>query len=199
MNIICLDLEGVLIPEIWIAFAESVNIPDLKRTTRDEPDYNILMRNRITILNQHNLSLKDVQSVIQTLKPLSGADNFLSWLRRQAQVIIVSDTFYEFAQPLMEKLSYPTLFCHHLDISDQGYITGYKLRQEDPKRHTLQALRHLKFGTIAIGDSYNDLSMLETAHHGIFFRPTSSLQHQHPHIQVANDHEELRTHIEKLL
>lgn len=199
MNIVCLDLEGVLVPEIWIAFAENVNIPALKRTTRDEPNYYTLMRSRIEILHQHNFTLNNIQSVIQTLDPLPGADTFLSWLKTQAQIIIVSDTFYEFAQPLMEKLNHPTLFCHHLETGDDGHIKGYTLRQKDPKRKTLQALHQLNFNTIAVGDSYNDLSMLETAHHGIFFRTTPSLQLQYPHIQAVSDHKELRTHIQKLL
>ena len=196
MQLVCLDLEGVLVPEIWIAFAKEANIPELERTTRDEPDYDRLMRYRLDILQQHQLRLQDIQETIRKLDPLPGAIEFIQWLRAQTRLIILSDTFEQFAGPLMAKLSYPTLFCNELIVDEDGNITSYRLRQPDQKRAAVQALQTLHFSIVASGDSYNDVSMLETADRGIFFRPTEQMTKDYPVYPVAQNYQELRQHIE---
>lgn len=188
MMITCLDLEGVLVPEIWIGVAERSGIDALRLTTRDIADYDELMQHRLTILREHNLKMSDIQSVIDELHPLNGAIDFLQWLRSRSQVVILSDTFYEFAQPLMKQLGWPTLFCHRLQIDTLGQITGYRLRQTDPKRHAVRALRSLNFQIVAAGDSYNDLSMLTEADAGILFNPPDSLVADYPQFPVTTDY-----------
>lgn len=192
MEIACLDLEGVLVPEVWIGVAERTGIPALRATTRDIPDYDELMRQRLAILDRHGLKLADVQAVIGTMKPLDGALAFLDWLRPHFQVIIVSDTFYQFATPLMRELRWPTLFCNHLEVDFDDRITGYRLRQPDQKRRVIEALHALHFRTIAAGDSYNDTSMLAEADAGIFFRPPPDIARQFPQYPVTEDYEALR-------
>lgn len=199
MNLVCLDLEGVLIPEIWVAFAEKTGLEELKRTTRDEPDYDRLMRYRLDILEKHDFTIRDIEEVVNTLDPLPGAADFYRWLRSKAGVIILSDTFMEFAWPLMAKLDYPTLFCHNLVINEQGKIVDYKLRLPDQKRQAVEAFRKLNFRIIAAGDSYNDLTMIKSADHGIFFCPPDSLPREYPDIPVARSHEELQSLIANLL
>lgn len=193
MEIACLDLEGVLLPEIWVKFAEATSIPELKATTRDIPDYDELMTMRLGILDQHGLGVNEIQEVIATLSPLDGAADFLNWLRRRFQVVILSDTFYQFAGPLMDQLGNPTLLCHNLEISEKGRVTGYKLRQRDPKRQAVIALKSLYYRTIAAGDSYNDTSMLEEAHAGILFCPPQNVIDEFPQYLVANNYEEFRS------
>jgi len=188
----CLDLEGVLVPEIWINVAERTGIPALRRTTRDEPDYDKLMRGRLAILDQHELGLPDIQAVINTMAPLEGAEAFLDWLRERAQVIILSDTFAQFAAPLMRKLGFPTLFCNSLEVAPSGRITGYKLRIDDGKRRAVEALRALNFRVVAAGDSYNDTSMLAAAHAGILFRPPANVIADFPQFPVTTTYDELR-------
>ncbi|MGP0629628.1 bifunctional phosphoserine phosphatase/homoserine phosphotransferase ThrH [Nitrospina sp. 32_T5] len=188
----CLDLEGVLIPEIWIAFAEKTGIEKLRLTTRDIPDYDELMQGRLKILDENNLKLDDIQSVIGTLKPLDGAQEFLDWLKSEFQVIILSDTFYQFAGPLMAQLDYPTLFCHELVVEDNGRIADYRLRQPDGKTKAVAALKNLNFKVIASGDSYNDTGMLKEAHAGIFFKPPESITHEFPQFPVTHTFEELK-------
>ena len=185
MMITCLDLEGVLVPEIWIGVAERSGIDALRLTTRDIADYDELMQHRLAILREHGLKIDYIQSVIDELSPLDGAIDFLQWLRSRSQVVILSDTFYEFAQPLMKQLGWPTLFCHRLQIDIQGQITGYRLRQADPKRHAVRALRSLNFQIVAAGDSYNDLSMLTEADAGILFNPPDSLVADYPQFPVT--------------
>lgn len=199
MQIICLDLEGVLIPEIWIAFAEKTGIEALKRTTRDEPDYDTLMRYRLDILNKHQLKLKDIEAVIGTLDPLPGAVEFVEWVSSQTRLVILSDTFTQFAGPLMAKLGHPTLFCHELAVSDSGQITDYCLRMKDHKRKAVEAFKSLNFETFAAGDSYNDLSMIECADHKALFCPPERLIKERPDLSVASNHLELRAFIEKIL
>ena len=199
MQIICLDLEGVLIPEIWIAFAEKTGIEALKRTTRDEPDYDTLMRYRLDILNEHQLKLKDIEAVIGTLDPLPGAVEFVEWVSPQTRLVILSDTFTQFAGPLMAKLGHPTLFCHELAVSDSGQITNYCLRMKDHKRKAVEAFKSLNFETFAAGDSYNDLSMIECADHKALFCPPERLIKERPDLSVASNHLELRAFIEKIL
>ncbi|MCK6420228.1 MAG: bifunctional phosphoserine phosphatase/homoserine phosphotransferase ThrH [Aquabacterium sp.] len=196
MQVVCLDLEGVLVPEIWIAFSERTGIPELRRTTRDEPDYDKLMRFRIALLRERGLKLADVQAVIGAMAPLPGAKAFLDDLRAQYQVIILSDTFYEFAGPLMRQLDRPTLFCHNLDIDADGYIAGYKLRQADQKRQAVHALRLLNFRVHAVGDSYNDTGMLSAAHAGYFIHPPASIAAQFPQFPVHHDYASLRASID---
>lgn len=179
-TIVTLDLEGVLVPEIWIAFAEKTGIPELRRTTRDEPDYDVLMKGRLDILDQHGLKLPDIQDVIGTLTPLEGARAFLDELRSLTQVIILSDTFEEFAQPLMRQLGWPTLFCHHLEVDRDGRIVDYKLRQPNQKQKAVAALRSLNYKVIAAGDSFNDTTMLGEANVGFFFHAPESIQSQFP-------------------
>ena len=191
MELACLDLEGVLIPEIWIGFAEKTGIEELKATTRDIPDYNVLMRQRLNILNKHKLGLPDIQQVIATLSPLEGAEEFVGWLKERFQLIILSDTFYEFSHPLMQKLDFPTLFCHRLITDEHGYILDYKLRQEDPKRQCVKAFHELNFRVIAAGDSYNDTTMLAEADAGILFRAPSNVIAEFPQFPSVTSYEEL--------
>jgi phosphoserine/homoserine phosphotransferase len=197
MDVVCLDLEGVLVPEIWILFAEKTGIEALKATTRDIPDYDELMAQRLWLLSQHNLTLKNIQEVIGQMEPLPGAKSFLDDLRKSYQVIILSDTFYEFAEPLMRQLDWPTLFCHRLEVSDKDEITGYKLRQVDPKRKSVKALRQLEFKIYAAGDSYNDTTMLEEADAGFLFRAPDNVIKEFPQYPVTNEYAELRQFIDK--
>lgn len=180
MNIVCLDMEGVLVPEIWIAFAEATGIPELRRTTRDEPDYDKLMKYRIGILKEHSLGLKKIQDVISTIDPLDGAKEFLDELRSITQVIILSDTFTQFAGPLMKKLGMPTIFCNTLEVADNGEITGYRMRIEKSKLATVKALQSIGFETIAAGDSFNDLGMIEASKAGFLFRSTEQIKKDYP-------------------
>lgn len=193
MNIVCLDLEGVLIPEIWIAFAEKTGIDALKRTTRDEPCYDTLMRYRLDILNQRGFTLADIQAVINHLDPLPGAKEFVRWVTAQTRLVILSDTFSQFAGPLMVKLGNPTLFCHDLVIDQSGRIANYRLRLADHKRKAVEAFRALNFNTIAAGDSYNDLSMIDAADEGLLFCPPDRLSKERPELTVARHHAELQT------
>jgi phosphoserine/homoserine phosphotransferase len=188
----CLDLEGVLVPEIWIDDAEQTGIEELKRTTRDEPDYDVLMKQRLEILSKHGLGLTEIQAVIAAMSPLPGAADFLDWLRERYQVVILSDTFYQFAAPLMRQLGYPTLFCHNLEVDAAGKIVDYHLRLPDPKRRSVQAFRDLNLKVIAAGDSYNDTSMLLEADAGILFRPPENVISEFPQLPVARDYDELR-------
>ena len=190
--IACLDLEGVLVPEIWINVAERTGIEALRRTTRDEPDYDKLMRYRIGILDEKGIKLDDIQSVIGTMRPLDGAPEFLAWLKSRAQVIILSDTFYQFAAPLMRQLEYPCLFCHRLEVESSGRISGYKLRIQDGKRRAVEALRDLNFRTVAAGDSYNDTAMLGAADAGILYRPPQNVIDEFPQFPVTTNYDELR-------
>ena len=193
----CLDLEGVLLPEIWIKFAEKTEIEELKLTTRDIPDYDQLMKSRLEILKQNNLKLKDIQNVISKLSPLDGSYDFLSWLKSEFQVIILSDTFYEFAQPLMQQLDFPTLFCHKLVINSSGEIVNYKLRQKDQKTKAVKALQGLNFQVISAGDSYNDIGMLQQADAGILFNPPASVVDEFPQYPVARSYKEFKIAFEK--
>jgi len=188
----CLDLEGVLLPEIWIAFAEKTGIEELKLTTRDEPDYDQLMVGRLKILKENKLKLIDIENVIKTLTPLEGAQSFLDWLKSEFQVIILSDTFYQFVKPLMGKLDYPTLFCHELIVGSEGEITGYKLRQKDGKTKAVAALQGLNFQVIAAGDSYNDIGMLKEADAGILFCPPENVIKEFPQFPVTRDYTEFK-------
>ncbi len=199
MQIVCTDLEGVLVPEIWINVAQKTGIEQLKATTRDIPDYDVLMRQRLAILNRHGLKLKDITSVIDSMEPLAGALDFLNWLRSQTQVIIVSDTYVEFARPLMAKLGWPTLMCNHLSIDDSGAIAGYHLRQKDGKRRVVEAVQDLNYEVIAMGDSYNDITMLEAARHGILFRPPLTIKDEYPHLPVTETYEQLKVELTRLL
>ena len=192
MQVICLDLEGVLIPEIWIAFAEKTGIDELKATTRDVPDYDELMQQRLRLLAQHDLKLDAIQSVIGQLEPLPGAKAFLDGLRQQYQVIILSDTFYEFARPLMAQLAWPTLLCHRLDVADDGTVNDYLLRQEDPKRQSVKALHQLKYTVFAAGDSYNDTTMLAEADAGFLFRAPVNVIKEFPQYASTEDYDTLR-------
>ncbi len=192
MNIVCLDLEGVLIPEIWIAFAEKTGIEALKRTTRDEPCYDTLMRYRLDILDKEGFKLSDIEEVIGTLDPLSGAKEFVDWVTSQTRLVILSDTFSQFAGPLMAKLGNPTLFCHDLVIDETGRIADYKLRLPDHKRKAVEAFRALNFDTIAAGDSYNDLSMIDCADEGLLFCPPDRLTKERPELPVARNHPQLQ-------
>ena len=195
MQIVCLDLEGVLIPEIWIEFSERTGIPELARTTRDEPDYDKLMRGRIEILNRKGLGLPDIQRVIDGMGPLDGARGFLDWLRGYCQVVILSDTYYQFAAPLMRQLGLPTLFCHELIVDDAGRVRDYRLRLRDHKRESVKVFRQLNFHTIAAGDSYNDTAMLAAAHAGILFRPPANVIAEFPQFPVTKSYDELRSAI----
>ncbi len=187
MYITCLDMEGVLVPEIWIAFAEETGIPELRRTTRDEPDYDKLMAYRLAILKEHGLGLKEIQAVIAKIDPLPGAKEFLDQLRRETQVIILSDTFEQFAKPLMEKLGWPTIFCNTLDVADSGEITGYKMRCEKSKLTTVRALQSIGYETIAAGDSYNDLGMIQASKAGFLFKSTDKICADHPEIPACEE------------
>ncbi len=192
MKVACLDLEGVLVPEIWINVAERTGIEALRRTTRDEPDYDRLMRGRLEILARHGLGLPDIQRVIGTMRPLEGAPHFLDWLRERFQVLILSDTFYEFADPLLAQLGRPALFCHRLETDASGRIVGYRIRLAEQKRKTVQALHQLAFEVVAAGDSYNDTAMLAEADAGILFRPPENVVREFPRFPVAHSYEELR-------
>ena len=191
MKLICLDLEGVLVPEIWVAFAEASKIPELKKTTRDEPDYDKLMRWRLSVLKEHGLGLKEIQETIAFIDPLPGAKEFLDELRSFAQVIIISDTFTEFAQPLMKKLGWPTIFCNSLVVAEDGEITDYKLRVENSKLTTVRALQSIGFETVASGDSYNDLGMILAGKSGFLFRTTEQIKADYPQIPALETYEEL--------
>ena len=191
MKLICLDLEGVLVPEIWVAFAEASRIPELKKTTRDEPDYDKLMRWRLSVLKEHVLGLKEIQETIASIDPLPGAKEFLDELRSFAQVIIISDTFTEFAQPLMKKLGWPTIFCNSLVVAEDGEITDYKMRVENSKLTTVRALQSIGFETVASGDSYNDLGMILAGKSGFLFRTTEQIKADYPQIPALETYEEL--------
>ena len=192
MEIACLDLEGVLVPEIWIAFAEKTGIEELRKTTRDEPDYDVLMNYRLDILRREGLGLNEIQEVIATLKPLDGAVEFVDWLRERFQVVILSDTFYEFANPLMAQLGYPTLLCHRLESDDQGRVTNYRLRQANPKRQAIVALKSIYYRTIAAGDSYNDTTMLAEADAGILFHAPQNVIEEFPQFPAVQSFAELK-------
>jgi phosphoserine/homoserine phosphotransferase len=192
VELACLDLEGVLIPEVWINFADRTGIPELRATTRNIPDYDVLMKQRIRILREHGLGLPDIQRVISEMGPLEGAREFLDWLRERFQVIILSDTFYEFALPFMRQLDWPTLFCHRLETDPRGVVVDYHLRQADPKRQAVRALKALNFRVIATGDSYNDTTMLAEADAGILFRPPQNVIDEFPQYPVAMTYAEAR-------
>lgn len=192
MELACLDLEGVLVPEIWIAFAEKTGIDELRATTRDIPDYDVLMRQRLRILDEHQLKLPDIQAVIAELKPLDGAVDFINWLRERFQVIILSDTFYEFSQPLMRQLGFPTLLCHRLITDETGRVTDYKLRQQDPKRQSVRALQLLNYRVIAAGDSYNDTTMLAQAEQGILFHAPKNVIEEFPQFPAVHTFSDLK-------
>ena len=192
MELACLDLEGVLIPEIWIAFAEKTGIPELRATTRDIPDYDVLMRQRLAILDQHGYGLPDIQAVIATLDPLPGAQEFVEWLRQRFQLVILSDTFYEFAMPLMQKLGMPTLFCHRLETDANGKVTDYVLRQKDPKRESVKAFHNLNYYVIAAGDSYNDTTMLSEADVGILFHAPDNVIREFPQFPAVHSYDDLK-------
>lgn len=199
MYITCLDVEGVLVPEIWVAFAEESGIPELKKTTRDEPDYDKLMKWRLGVLKEHGLGLKEIQETIEKIQPLPGAKEFLDELRSFSQVILISDTFAEFASPLMEKLGRPTLFCNSLEVSGNGEITGYKMRVEQTKMTTVKALQSIGFETIASGDSYNDLGMIQASKAGFLFRSTDKIKAEYPHIPAYETYDELLGAIKKAM
>ena len=199
MNIVCLDMEGVLVPEIWIAFSEASGIPELKRTTRDEPDYDKLMRWRLGILKEHGLGLKEIQATIAKIDPLPGAKAFLDELRATTQVIILSDTFEEFAKPLMEKLGWPTIFCNSLEVAESGEITGYKMRVEKSKYTTVKALQSIGYETIAAGDSYNDLGMIQAGKAGFLFKSTDKIKADYPEIPAYEEFDDLLAAIKAAL
>ncbi len=192
MEIACLDLEGVLLPEIWVEFAEKVGVDELKATTRDIPNYDELMRMRLALLDQHGYGANEIKEVIATLKPLDGAAEFLNWLRARFQVVILSDTFYQFVEPLMAQLGHPTLLCHNLEIDENGRVVNYHLRQKDPKRQAVIALKSLYYRIIAAGDSYNDTTMLEEAHAGIFFRAPERVIKEFPQYPSTQTYDEFR-------
>lgn len=199
MNIVCLDMEGVLVPEIWIAFAEESGIPELKKTTRDEPDYNKLMKYRLDILKEHRLGLKEVQATIAKIDPMPGAKEFLDELRSLTQVIILSDTFTQFAGPLMKKLGMPTIFCNTLEVADNGEITGFRMRIEKSKLSTVKALQSIGFETIAAGDSYNDLGMIQASKAGFLFKSTDKIKADYPELPAFEEYGELLEAIKKSL
>lgn len=199
MNVVCLDLEGVLVPEIWIAFAEATNIPELKKTTRDEPDYDKLMSYRLGILKEHGLGLKEIQDVIATIDPMPGAKEFLDELRELTQVIIISDTFTQFAQPLMKKLGWPTLFCNELEVAEDGTVTGFKMRCEQSKLTTVKAFHQAGLETIAAGDSFNDLGMIKASKAGFLFKSTDSIKADNPTIPAFEEYAELMAGIKAAL
>lgn len=198
MDIVCLDLEGVLLPEFWIAVAEATGIPELRRTTRDEPDYDVLMKYRLDLLEKHGLTIHAIHEAIRNLEPLPGAKAFTDWLTASSRLIILSDTFVQFSEPMMAKLGHPTLFCHELDIAEDGRILNYCLRQPDQKRKAVEALKGLNFRVIAAGDSWNDLTMLQAADHAILFRPPDTLREAEPEMPVTRTHEELKAALEAL-
>lgn len=199
MNIVCLDLEGVLVPEIWIAFSQASGIPELKRTTRDEPDYDKLMNWRLGILKEHGLGLKEIQDTIATIDPMPGAKEFLDELRSMTQVIIISDTFTQFATPLMKKLGWPTIFCNSLEVAEDGTITGFKMRIENSKLSTVKALQSIGYETIASGDSFNDLGMIKASKAGFLFKSTDAIKADNPDLPAFETYEELLTAIKKAL
>ena len=199
MNIVCLDLEGVLVPEIWIAFSKASGIPELKRTTRDEPDYDKLMRWRLGILREHGLGLNEIRRTIATIDPMPGAREFLDALRRETQVIILSDTFTQFASPLMEKLGWPTIFCNTLEVAEDGTVTGFRMRAEKSKLVTVKALQSIGFDTIAAGDSYNDLAMIENSKAGFLFRSTEQIKRDYPHLPAFEEFDDLFNAIKNAL
>lgn len=197
MNIVCLDLEGVLVPEIWIAFANASGIPELKKTTRDEPDYDKLMQYRLNILKEHNLGLKEIQETIAKIEPMEGAKEFLDKLREKTQVIILSDTFTQFATPLMKKLGWPTIFCNTLEVAENGDITGYRMRVEKSKYATVKAFQSVGYETIAAGDSYNDLGMIRASKAGFLFKSTEQIKTDNPDLPAFDSYDELLAAIEK--
>lgn len=196
MYLVCSDLEGVFVPEVWINVAQKTGIDELSLTTRDITDYNVLMKKRLSVLEKHGLKLKDIQDVIATIEPLDGAVDFINWLKKRTQIIVVSDTFVEFADPLMEKLGRPTLLCHSLTIDHRdGKITGYNIRQKDPKRMVIKAFQGLNYEVIAFGDSYNDISMLQQAEQGFLFSPPDNVIDDYPDFPVSHNYEELRNQL----
>ena len=199
MDIVCLDLEGVLVPEIWIAFAEESGIPELKKTTRDEPDYDKLMKWRLGILKEHGLGLKEIQETIAKIDPMPGAKEFLDELRSMTQVIIISDTFTQFAAPLMKKLGWPTIFCNSLEVAENGEITGYRMRVENSKYSTVKALQSIGFETIASGDSHNDLGMIKASKAGFLFKSTEQIKKDNPELEAYETYEQLMEAIKKAL
>ena len=199
MNIVCLDLEGVLVPEIWVAFAEETGIPELKKTTRDEPDYDKLMKWRLGILKEHGLGLKEIQETIAKIDPMPGAKEFLDELRSMTQVIIISDTFTQFAAPLMKKLGWPTIFCNSLEVAENGEITGYRMRLENSKYSTVKALQSIGFETIASGDSHNDLGMIKASKAGFLFKSTEQIKKDNPELEAYETYEQLMEAIKKAL
>ena len=199
MNIVCLDLEGVLVPELWVAFAEETGIPELKKTTRDEPDYDKLMKWRLGILKEHGLGLKEIQETIAKIDPMPGAKEFLDELRSMTQVIIISDTFTQFAAPLMKKLGWPTIFCNSLEVAEDGEITGYRMRVENSKYSTVKALQSIGFETIASGDSHNDLGMIKASKAGFLFKSTEQIKKDNPELPAYETYDELMEAIKKAL
>ena len=199
MNIVCLDMEGVLVPEIWIAFSEASGIPELRKTTRDEPDYDKLMKYRLEILKEHGLGLKEIQETIGKIEPLPGAKEFLDELRSLTQVVILSDTFEEFAKPLIEKLGRPSIFCNSLEVAENGEITGYKMRCENTKYTTVKALQSIGFDTIASGDSFNDLGMIQASKAGFLFKSTESIKAAHPEVPAFDEFDDLLAAIKAAL
>lgn len=199
MNIVCLDLEGVLVPEIWVAFAEETGIPELKKTTRDEPDYDKLMKWRLGILKEHGLGLKEIQETIAKINPMPGAKEFLDELRSMTQVIIISDTFTQFVAPLMKKLGWPTIFCNSLEVAEDGEITGYRMRVENSKYSTVKALQSIGFETIASGDSHNDLGMIKASKAGFLFKSTEQIKKDNPELPAYETYDELMEAIKKAL
>ncbi len=199
MHVVCCDLEGVFVPEIWINVAEKTGIKELRLTTRDLSDYNVLMRKRLGILDANGLKLQDIQAVIATMEPLAGALEFLDWMRSVSRVIIVSDTFVQFADPLIQKLKRPTLFCNTLKVAPDGQVVDYLLRQPDGKRKVVEGLQRMNFKVVAVGDSYNDITMLQTAERGILFRPPDNVISEYPQFPVTNDYSELKPLVENAL
>ncbi|MEA1946327.1 MAG: bifunctional phosphoserine phosphatase/homoserine phosphotransferase ThrH [Thermodesulfobacteriota bacterium] len=199
MHIVCSDLEGIFVPEIWINVAEKTGIKELRLTTRDISDYDVLMKKRLAILDENRLKIDDIKAVIATMDPLDGALEFLDWLRSRIQIIVVSDTFDQFARPLMQKLGWPTLFCHTLSINPDGSIAGYKLRQKDSKREAVISLRSLNYDTIAVGDSYNDITMLKEADNGILFDPPENVKNEFPEFPVTYSYNNLKNIIQQIL
>jgi phosphoserine/homoserine phosphotransferase len=199
MHIVCSDLEGIFVPEIWINVAEKTGIKELRLTTRDISDYDVLMKKRLAILDENRLKIDDIQAVIATMDPLDGALEFLDWLRSRIQIIVVSDTFDQFAGPLMQKLGWPTLFCHTLSINPDGSIVGYRLRQKDSKREAVIALKNLNYDTIGVGDSYNDITMLKQADNGILFDPPENVKNEFPEFPVTYTYDDLKNIIQQIL
>lgn len=199
MHLVCSDLEGIFLPEIWIQFAEKTGIPELRLTTRDISDYDVLMQHRLNILKQHGLKLADIQAVIATMDPLDGALEFLDWLRSVSQILVVSDTFVQFAGPLMQKLGFPTLLCNSLAVAADGTIDSYVMRQKDGKKRVAQAMQSLNYTVIGVGDSYNDIAMLQAADHGILYRPPENVRRQYPAFPVASGFDELKGMIQSII